>query len=108
MLAVAVATEACLDTEATRRYIIQQVSFSAPISWLLGRRARPRRVGRAERSGGLAMSPPGTSRDRSQNYLISIIYKSQGNGGLDKGGEGQENYFSKKIQARACLFRHRT
>ena len=52
-------------------------------------------MGRAERSGGLAMSPPGTSRDRSQNYLISIIYKSQGNGGLDKGGERQENISQK-------------
>jgi hypothetical protein len=51
-------------------------------------------VGRAERSGGLAMSPPGTSRGRSQNYLISIIYRVRATG-LDKGGEGQENYFSK-------------
>jgi hypothetical protein len=43
-------------------------------SWLLGRRARPRRGGRAGRSGGLAISPPGTARIRSQNLIILFCY----------------------------------
>jgi hypothetical protein len=51
-------------------------------SWLLGRRARPRRGGRAGRSGGLAMSPPGTARDRPQNLITLIIYRVRATGCL--------------------------
>jgi hypothetical protein len=72
--------------------------FILPPSWLLGRRARPRRGGRAERSGGLAISPPapGTARIRSQNFLISIIYRVRATGGLTKEERGRR-IISQKI-----------
>jgi hypothetical protein len=75
---------------------LNTVGFILIPSWLLGRRARPRRGGRAERSGGLAISSPGTARIRSQNFLISIIYRVRATGGLTKGGRGAGELFLKK------------
>jgi hypothetical protein len=67
-------------------------------SWLLGRRARPRRGGHAERSGGLAISSPGTARDRSQNFLISIIYRVRATGCLTKEERGRRIISQKKFR----------
>ena len=36
-------------------------------------------------------------QDPFSEFNNVILLQSQGNGGLDKGGEGQENYFSKKF-----------
>jgi hypothetical protein len=46
-------------------------------------------------------------QDPSSEFNNVILLQSQGNGGLDKGGEGQENYFSKNFRL-SLFFRRRT